>query len=311
MNAIEVRNLKKSFGDFQAVQDASFNADAGEVLSLLGPNGAGKSTTISMLSGLLMPTDGDASIMGHSVTKEPEAAKASLGVVPQDIALYLDLSARENLVFWGKMYGLRGAVLKSRVDEVLEVIGLADRQKDHVGKFSGGMKRRVNIGAALLHKPDVIIMDEPTVGIDPQSRRHILDNVKELNQQGMTVLYTTHYMEEAAELSHHIAIMDKGKVIAYGTHDELIKMVGEQTRIDVTLNAEAEKILDAWRATEGVARIDSTDGKITALVDDSNRVLPRLFDAASKHGVRITSVDIQEPNLETVFLHLTGRALRD
>ncbi|HLA06459.1 MAG TPA: ABC transporter ATP-binding protein [Anaerolineales bacterium] len=311
MNAIEVRNLKKSFGDFQAVQDASFNAHTGEVLSLLGPNGAGKSTTISMLSGLLMPTDGDASIMGHSVTKEPEAAKASLGVVPQDIALYLDLSARENLVFWGKMYGLRGAVLKSRVDEVLEVIGLADRQKDHVGKFSGGMKRRVNIGAALLHKPDVIIMDEPTVGIDPQSRRHILDNVKELNQQGMTVLYTTHYMEEAAELSHHIAIMDKGKVIAYGTHDELIKMVGEQTRIDVTLNAEAEKILDAWRATEGVARIDSTDGKITALVDDSNRVLPRLFDAASKHGVRITSIDIQEPNLETVFLHLTGRALRD
>ena len=311
MNAIEVKNLKKSFGDFQAVQDASFKAHSGEVLSLLGPNGAGKSTTISMLSGLLAPTSGDASIMGHSVTKEPEAAKASLGVVPQDIALYPDLSARENLVFWGKMYGLRGAALKSRVDEVLEIIGLADRQKDHVGKFSGGMKRRVNIGAALLHKPDVVIMDEPTVGIDPQSRRHILDNVKELNQKGMTVLYTTHYMEEAAELSHHIAIMDKGKVIAYGTHDELIKMVGEQTRIDVTLNAEAEKVLDAWRATEGVAKIDALDGKVTALVDDSNRVLPRLFDAASQHGVRITSVDIQEPNLETVFLHLTGRALRD
>ena len=311
MNAIEVKNLKKSFGDFQAVQDASFNAESGEVLSLLGPNGAGKSTTISMLSGLLAPTAGDASVMGHSVTKEPAAAKASFGVVPQDIALYPDLSARENLVFWGKMYGLRGAVLKSRVDEVLEVIGLADRQKDHVGKFSGGMKRRVNIGAALLHKPDVIIMDEPTVGIDPQSRRHILDNVKELNQQGMTVLYTTHYMEEAAELSNHIAIMDKGKVIAYGTHDDLIKMVGEQTRIDVTLNAEAEKILDAWRATEGVSKIDALDGKVTALVDDSNRVLPRLFDAASKHGVRITSIDIQEPNLETVFLHLTGRALRD
>ena len=311
MNAIEVKNLKKSFGDFQAVQDASFKADSGEVLSLLGPNGAGKSTTISMLSGLLAPTSGDASIMGHSVTKEPEAAKASLGMVPQDIALYPDLSARENLVFWGKMYGLRGAALKSRVDEVLEIIGLADRQKDHVGKFSGGMKRRVNIGAALLHKPDVVIMDEPTVGIDPQSRRHILDNVKELNQKGMTVLYTTHYMEEAAELSHHIAIMDKGRVIAYGTHDELIKMVGEQTRIDVTLNAEAEKVLDAWRATEGVAKIDALDGKVTALVDDSNRVLPRLFDVASKHDVRITSVDIQEPNLETVFLHLTGRALRD
>ena len=311
MNAIEVNNLKKSFGDFQAVQDAKFHADSGEVLSLLGPNGAGKSTTISMISGLLVPTEGDASIMGHSVTKEPEAAKASLGVVPQDIALYPDLSARENLVFWGKMYGLRGAALKSRVDEVLEIIGLADRQKDHIGKFSGGMKRRVNIGAALLHKPAVIIMDEPTVGIDPQSRRHILDNVKELNQQGMTVLYTTHYMEEAAELSDHIAIMDKGKVIAYGTHAELIKMVGEQTRIDVTLNTEAEKILDAWRGTEGVSKIDSLDGKVTALVDDSNRVLPRMFEAASKANVRITSVDIQEPNLETVFLHLTGRALRD
>ena len=309
--AIEVKNLKKSFGDLQAVQDAKFNADSGEVLSLLGPNGAGKSTTISMLSGLLAPTSGDASIMGHSVTKEPEAAKASLGVVPQDIALYPDLSARENLVFWGKMYGLRGAALKLRVDEVLEIIGLADRQKDHVGKFSGGMKRRVNIGAALLHKPAVIIMDEPTVGIDPQSRRHILDNVKELNRQGMTVLYTTHYMEEAAELSNHIAIMDKGMVIANGTHDELIKMVGEETRIDVTLNTEGEKVLAAWRATEGVSKIDSLDGKVTALVDDSNRVLPRLFEAASKVNVRITSVDIQEPNLETVFLHLTGRALRD
>ena len=310
-SAIEVKNLKKSFGDLQAVQDASFNADSGEVLSLLGPNGAGKSTTISMISGLLAPTDGDASIMGHSVTKEPEAAKASLGVVPQDIALYPDLSARENLIFWGKMYGLRGAALKSRVDEVLEIIGLADRQKDYVSKFSGGMKRRVNIGAALLHKPAVIIMDEPTVGIDPQSRRHILDNVKELNRQGMTVLYTTHYMEEAAELSNHIAIMDKGMVIAYGTHDELIKMVGEETRIDVTLNTEGEKVLAAWRATEGVSKIDSLDGKVTALVDDSNRVLPRLFEAASKVNVRITSVDIQEPNLETVFLHLTGRALRD
>jgi ABC-2 type transport system ATP-binding protein len=311
MNAIEVRNLRKSFGDFLAVQDASFNAKSGEVLSLLGPNGAGKSTTISMLSGLLAPTGGDASIMGHSITREPEAAKVSLGVVPQDIALYPDLSARENLVFWGKMYGLRGTALKSRVDEVLEIIGLTERQKDHVGEFSGGMKRRVNIGAALLHKPEVIIMDEPTVGIDPQSRRHILDNVKDLNRLGMTVLYTTHYMEEAAELSHHIAIMDKGRIIAYGTHDELIRMVGEQTRIDITLNAEAEKVLEAWRTTQGVSGIDATDGKVTALVDDSNRVLPRLFEAASEANVRITSVDIQEPNLETVFLHLTGRALRD
>ncbi len=311
MNAIEVKNLKKSFGDLQAVQGVDFAAAQGEILSLLGPNGAGKSTTISMLSGLLEPDAGALSIMGHAVTEDPQAAKASLGVVPQDIALYPDLSARENLVFWGKMYGLRGAALQDRVDEVLEIIGLTERQKDRVGKFSGGMKRRVNIGAALLHKPDVVIMDEPTVGIDPQSRRHILDNVKALNQQGMTVLYTTHYMEEAAELSDHIAIMDQGKIIAFGTHDELIKLVGEQTRIDLTLNTESAAILDTWRTVEGVSQIDADNGTVTLLVDDSNLVLPRLFEAAAQADVRITSVEIQEPNLEAVFLHLTGRALRD
>jgi ABC-2 type transport system ATP-binding protein len=309
--AIQAQDLRKHFGDVQAVCGVSFGVPVGEIFGLLGPNGAGKSTTISMLSGLLAPAEGDATIMGHSIRSEPESAKASLGVVPQDIALYPDLSARENLIFWGKMYGLRGAMLKTRVDEVLEIIGLAERQNDRVGKYSGGMKRRVNVGVALLHKPAVVIMDEPTVGIDPQSRRHILDNVKGLNRQGMSVLYTTHYMEEAAELSHHIAIMDMGRVIACGTHDELIQLVGEQTRIDLTLNAEAGKVLPAWRTTEGVARIDATDGRVIALVDDSNRVLPRLFDAASNAGVRITSVDIQEPNLETVFLHLTGKALRD
>ena len=311
MNAIVVKELKKSFGDLQAVDGVDFAAVQGEILSLLGPNGAGKSTTISMLSGLLEADAGQLSIMGHAVDGNAHEAKASLGVVPQDIALYPDLSARENLNFWGKMYGLRGAALRTRVDEVLEVIGLTERQKDRVGKFSGGMKRRVNIGAALLHKPDVVIMDEPTVGIDPQSRRHILDNVKALNKQGMTVLYTTHYMEEAAELSDHIAIMDRGKVIAFGTHDELIKLVGEETRIDLTLNIEAATILDSWRTVEGVSQIDADNGTVTLLVDDSNLVLPRLFEAAAEADLRITSVDIQEPNLETVFLHLTGRALRD
>jgi ABC-2 type transport system ATP-binding protein len=309
--AIEVQSLHKYFGDLKAVQDATFSVETGEVLSLLGPNGAGKSTTISMLSGLLEPTKGQASIMGHSILTEPEAAKACLGVVPQDIALYPDMSARENLVFWGKMYGLRGATLKQRVDEVLEVIGLADRQKDRIDKYSGGMKRRVNIGAALLHKPQVIIMDEPTVGIDPQSRRHILDNVKDLNRQGMTVLYTTHYMEEAQELSDHIAIMDKGEVIAFGTHEELIQLVGEQTRIDLTLNVEGIQVIESWRGVQGVSKVISEDGRVTVLVDDSNLVLPRLFDAANALEARITSIDIQEPNLETVFLHLTGRALRD
>jgi len=310
-NAVEVKNLKKDFGELQAVRGVSFSAQAGEVFSLLGPNGAGKSTTISMLSGLLEPTSGEAFIMGHSILREPLQAKESLGVVPQDIALYPDLSARENLMFWGKMYNLRGAPLKARVDEVLEIIGLSDRQRDRVGTFSGGMKRRVNIGAALLHKPSVIIMDEPTVGIDPQSRRHILDNVKELNRQGMTVIYTTHYMEEAEELSNHIAIMDQGQVVAVGTYHELIQLVGEQTRIDIGLNVEGETMVPAWKQVEGVSQASSLDGSVSLLVDDSNQVLPSLFESAGQAGVRITSVDIREPNLEAVFLHLTGRALRD
>lgn len=309
--AIEATHLQKSFNHFTAVKDMSFNAAAGEVFSLLGPNGAGKSTTISMLSGLMTPDNGEASIMGHSITRDPSAARSALGVVPQDIALYPDLTARENLTFWGKMYGLSSSLLKQRVDETLEIIGLTDRQKDRVDTFSGGMKRRVNIGAALLHHPQVIIMDEPTVGIDPQSRRHILDNVKRFNQEGMTVLYTTHYMEEAEELSHHIAIVDQGQMIACGTYAELIQMVGEQTRIDLTLNVEAEKVLPFWQKVEGMNQVSAQDGKVTVLVADSNLVLPRLFDGAVRAGARITSVDINEPNLEAVFLHLTGKALRD
>ena len=309
--AIQVQDLHKNFGEVYAVQGVSFDVQAGEIFSLLGPNGAGKTTIISMLSCLLKPTQGDALVMSHSITREQMAVKEAIGVVPQEIALYEDLSARENLNFWGKMYGLRGGALKQRVDEVLDVIGLADRQKGRVSKFSGGMKRRLNIGIALLHRPQVIIMDEPTVGIDPQSRRNILDSVKELNQQGMTVFYTTHYMEEAQELSDHIAIMDLGKLIAYGTHDELVQIVGEMDRITLTINAESAQVMERWKATEGVQQVTAEDGTLELLVDDSNLVLPRLFESATQAGVRITSVDIQEPNLETVFLHLTGRALRD
>jgi ABC-2 type transport system ATP-binding protein len=310
-NAITVNNLHKAFGEIKAVQGVSFDVQPGEIFSLLGPNGAGKTTTISMLSCLLRPDQGDALVMGHSIKSDQMGVKSTLGVVPQDIALYEDMSARENLTFWGKMYGLRGLALKTRVNEVLEVIGLTDRANDRISKYSGGMKRRVNIGVALLHKPQVIFMDEPTVGIDPQSRRNILDSVVRLKNQGMTVLYTTHYMEEAQELSDNIAIMDHGKVIATGTNQELVKIVGEMDRISVTINAESGRVIDIWKTVNGVKQVTAEDGTLTILADDSNRVLPRLFETAASNNVRILTVAIQEPNLESVFLHLTGRALRD
>jgi ABC-2 type transport system ATP-binding protein len=309
--AIEVLDLQKSFGENKAVQGVRFEVKQGEIFSLLGPNGAGKTTTISMLSCLLRPNDGDARVMGHSIRTDSTGVKSVLGIVPQEIALYEDLTARENLTFWGKMYGLRGSKLKLRVDEVLDIIGLRDRAKERVSKYSGGMKRRVNIGVALLHKPKVIYMDEPTVGIDPQSRRNILDSVVALKNEGMTVLYTTHYMEEAQELSDHIGIMDHGKLIACGTDEELVKLVGQQTRIDLTLNGDGTNVMTMWRDIEGVSRVSAEDGLVTVLVTDSNLVLPHLFEATAKLSIRITSVDIREPNLEAVFLHLTGRALRD
>jgi ABC-2 type transport system ATP-binding protein len=309
--AIRVVNLKKHFGDLHAVDGIDFSVESGEIFSLLGPNGAGKSTMISMLSCLLRPTDGDATVMGHSIINNPQGVKASIGVVPQEVALYEDLSARENLVFWGKMYGLRGQKLNQRVDFVLEMIALSDRQKERVGKYSGGMKRRVNIGIALLHTPDVLVLDEPTVGIDPQSRRHILDGIISLNDDGVTVLYTTHYMEEAQELSDHIGIMDQGSLIASGTHGELVKIVGEQDRIELGMSAPAGILMDVWQQVEGITLITSHEDKVTLLADDSNVILPQLFESATKADIRITSVDIKGPNLETVFLHLTGHALRD
>lgn len=316
IKAIEVLDLHKSFGDIQAVRGVSFSVGQGEIFSLLGPNGAGKTTTISMLCCLLHPDSGDALIMGHSVCRDPMGVKAVLGVVPQDIALYEDLTARENLTFWGKMYGLRGSALTARVNEVLEVIGLADRAGGRVGKFSGGMKRRVNIAVALLHKPKVIYMDEPTVGIDPQSRRNILDNVVELKNQGMTVLYTTHYMEEAQELSDHIGIMDHGEMIASGTHAELVRIVGEMDRIILSVSkinalSVSEALIQAWRTLPGVRQVTLENETVTLLVVDGHQVLPAIFEVASSRGVRITRADVLEPNLEAVFLQLTGRALRD
>ncbi|HSN76447.1 MAG TPA: ATP-binding cassette domain-containing protein [Anaerolineae bacterium] len=310
---LEAQNLVKKFNDFTAVDDVSFAVEEGEVFSLLGPNGAGKTTTISMLSCLLAPTAGDAIIDGHSVNKDPMAVKRAIGIVPQDIALYEDLSALENLMFWGRMYGMRGAALKGRVEEVLEQVGLTDKAKQRVKTYSGGMKRRINIAVGLLHKPRLLFMDEPTVGIDPQSRRNILDSVKALNQQGMTVLYTTHYMEEAEELSHRVGIIDHGKLIALGTQSELTQTVGQMDalRLHLPEGQETGPFVEALQALPDVRQVTTADHEIVLLVPVAQDAIPPVFTEADRLGFKIRSVEIEEPNLEAVFLHLTGRALRD
>jgi ABC-2 type transport system ATP-binding protein len=310
---LEVKDLVKKYGDFTAVNGISFDIKEGEIFSLLGPNGAGKTTTISMLSTLFTPTSGEATIGGHSVTKEPMAVRNLIGVVPQELALYDDLSARENLVFWGQMYGLSGKTLKTRVDEVLDQIGLTDKAKNRVKTYSGGMKRRVNIGVGLLHKPSLLFMDEPTVGIDPQSRRAILESVKAFNQQGMTVLYTTHYMEEAEELSDRVGIIDHGELIALGTQAELNRQVGEKDtlvlHIDESQNSEALAV--AVRKIHGVLKADITDHTVAVIAQEAEEILAPVITTANQLGIKIRSVDIKEPDLEAVFLSLTGRALRD
>jgi ABC-2 type transport system ATP-binding protein len=310
---LEVHNLVKKYGDFTAVKGVSFDIQEGEIFSLLGPNGAGKTTTISMLSTLFVPTSGEATIGGHSVTKEPMAVRNLIGVVPQEIALYDDLSARENLVFWGQMYGLSGKALTARVNEVLEQIDLVDKAKNKVKTYSGGMKRRVNIGVGLLHKPRLLFMDEPTVGIDPQSRRAILDSVKELNKQGMTVLYTTHYMEEAAELSNRVGIIDHGELIALGTQAELTRQVGENETLILHLgeDEDPEPLAKVLKTIPNVLQATATDHEIAVIARQAEEILAPVVAKAGEHGIRIHSLDIREPNLEAVFLHLTGRALRD
>lgn len=312
---IEVHNLEKQYTPTaeKAVKGISFHIEQGEIFSLLGPNGAGKTTTISMISCLLSPTAGDAMVAGHSITKAPMKVKQSIGVVPQEIALYDNISAQENLIFWGRMYGLGGSKLQERVQATLKIAGLEDRAGDKVQTFSGGMKRRLNIAVGLLHEPKVLYMDEPTVGIDPQSRRRILDTVKELNAQGLTVLYTTHYMEEAEELSSRIGIIDHGQLIALGTQNELTQTVGRFDTITVQMEGEmgSEHLLAGVTQLPGVHKADGMVEQLILQVQDAKQILPQLLHWTDGQGLRLRGVEIQEPNLEAVFLHLTGHGLRD
>lgn len=308
---VEVTDLEKRFGDVAAVAGVSFALEQGEIFGLLGPNGAGKTTTISMISCLLDPDAGSIVVDGHSAGTEARAVKASLGVVPQEVALYPTLTAAENLAFWGRMYGLGGAELKRAVDAALELAGLEDRAKQRIETYSGGMKRRINIAAGILHTPKVLLMDEPTVGIDPQSRNHILETVKKLNASGMTVLYTSHYMEEVEYLCDRIAIMDHGKIIAIGTLNELRDVVGGVDVVSVAVTDVSESVLERVRAIPGVRQADQAEGALAVLTPSSGSILGKLVATLESEGAHVTSVSVTEPNLESVFLHLTGKSLRD
>lgn len=308
---LQAINLHKKFKTKEVVRKVNMQLMAGESVGLLGPNGAGKSTTISMLSSLVVPTNGEVLWNETSIAKNPEPLRKTLGVVPQEIALYPELSARENLAFFGRVYGLKGELLETRITEVLEKIGLIDRQKDIVKTFSGGMKRRLNIGAALLHRPSLLIMDEPTVGIDPQSRAYILETVKQFVEQGMTLLYTSHYMEEVELLCDKIYIMDQGEIIAYGTKDELKALVSDNQTIELKMNILSTNFEQALSEQFTTATVRIEEEVLTISMPKTEEPLAMIFAIAAANNVVITSAVVKVPSLEDVFLHLTGKALRD
>jgi ABC-2 type transport system ATP-binding protein len=308
---LECRGLVRRFGARTAVDDVTFSIGAGETFGLLGPNGAGKTTTISMACGLLRPDAGEVLVAGHPMHPKAIEAKAAIGLVPQDIALYPDLTARENLRFFGRLQRLAGAELASRVDEVLEVIGLADRADERVETYSGGMMRRANIGVGLLHRPQLLVLDEPTVGVDPQSRNAILESVEALAGSGLSVLYTTHYMEEAERLCDRIAIIDAGRIVAEGTRRELIDRLGEGDRIEVTGSGDLDALVRVARSLPGVLAAERADRSVAVQATDGPSVLAAVVTAAQQAGVSISDLAVVQPDLEDVFLRLTGKALRD
>jgi ABC-2 type transport system ATP-binding protein len=305
------RDLRKRYGERTAVDGVGFHIAAGETYGLLGPNGAGKTTSISMICGLLRRDGGEVLVAGRPVDIGATDAKAAIGYVPQDLAIYPDLTARENLRFFGQLQRLRGKELDRRVDEVLALTDLADRARDRTDTFSGGMKRRLNIGIGLLHHPRLLVLDEPTVGVDPQSRNAILASVAALEQEGMAILYTTHYMEEAERLCDRIGIIDEGKIRAEGTRRELVALVGEKDRVELAVGGTAVAATAALRALECVEDATASDGRIVLVVREARHELPRILEIAADAGANVRSVEVVEPDLEAVFLHLTGKALRD
>lgn len=309
--ALEADGLVRRFGSLTAVDDVSLHIAPGETVGLLGPNGAGKTTAISMTAGLLTPDAGSVRVAGRSMLQEPMQAKRHLGLVPQELAIYPEISARDNLRFFGRLQGLRGADLSRRVAEVLELVGLRDRAKGPAKEFSGGMKRRLNIGIGLLHRPTLLILDEPTVGVDPQSRNAILESVETFTQEGMAVLYTTHYMEEAQRLCDRIAIMDAGRVQAEGTRDELVSLTGGADTITLMGAGEVAGAEAALAALAPVQQVVRDGRRLHLTVRGAAAVVTQVITAASRAGMELEDVQISRPDLESVFLHLTGKALRD
>lgn len=308
---LELTNLTKKYNDTTVVNNISLNVKRGEIFGLLGPNGAGKSTTVSMISTVLRPTSGSITIDNKSLREKPIEIKKIMGIVPQDLALYQALSAKENLEFFGSLYGLSGKKLKNRTNEVLEIIELQDKKNQDVAEFSGGMKRRVNIGVALMNDPKLLILDEPTVGIDPQSRNHILETVKKLNQdRGMTVIYTSHYMEEVEYLCKNVAIIDHGSLIALGTKEELKQSLAACDTLTVNFSEASEGALKQLNRIPGISKVNIEGNQISMLVSTNDKNVIEIVDEIKKLGIKLTSFKYEEVNLESIFLQITGKALR-
>ena len=307
---IEVDHLRKCYGELTAVNDVSFTAHPGEIFGLLGPNGAGKTTTIGCISGLLTPTAGQVRIMGHDVVREGTAARRALGVVPQEISLYEELSAIENLNYWGGTQGMRNPLLRQRVQEVLALTGLADRARDPVKQFSGGMRRRLNFACGIIHRPNVLLLDEPTVGVDPQSRVRLLELVRAQAEAGACVLYTTHYMEEAETMCHRLAIVDRGNVIAAGTLAELRALLAEHDLLRLTgVFPAAAK--GAILALDHIEVLQADESLLILSLPDASRRLPAIFSALAAAGAEVRATNLTQPSLESLFIKLTGKELRE
>jgi ABC-2 type transport system ATP-binding protein len=305
------RDLRKRFGERTAVDGIGFTIAPGETYGLLGPNGAGKTTTISMICGLLTRDGGEVVVAGQPIDPGATAARGAIGYVPQDLAIYPDLTARENLMFFGRLYGLGGRALRARAEQLLAVVDLADRAGERTERFSGGMKRRLNIAVGLLHRPRLLVLDEPTVGVDPQSRNAILANIEALGEEGIAILYTTHYMEEAERLCDRVGIVDEGRLIAEGTRRELVGLVGQRDRVSLAASGDLHAGATAVLALPGVHDATTHAGGLDLLVTEARKLLPQLLGALADAGVSVRTVEVIEPDLEAVFLHLTGKALRD